>query len=250
MGNITKEKMPNPHAGHRQRLKRKFVNTNGVGLEPHELFELLLFYAVPQKDTNEIAHRLVKRFGSISGVLEAEIQDLVKIDGVKEHTAVLIKLLLVFIRNYFDEKYDAKDIRFTPATAGEYVVKHFLGFKDERLYAMMLDSEYRLITEGIISEGTSDRTGVYPREIARMALETNAKFVILAHNHPNGILLPSKADLDSTIKIEESLNMLDVMLIDHLIVCGKRYTSIFETLKKIHYVPSQQKALTEEENRE
>ncbi len=236
MANDIKEKKPNPHAGHRQRLKRKFLNSNGKDFEPHELFELLLFYAMPQKDTNEIAHRLVSRFGSINGVLEADYKDLVKVDGVKEHTAVLIKLLLVFIRTYFSEEYDVKDVAFSPNTAGEYIVNRFTGFKDERLYAMMLDAEFKLITEGVISEGTSNRTAVYPREIARMALETNAKYVILAHNHPNGIMIPSKGDIDSTKMVIDSLKMLDVDLIDHLIVHDREYVSIFEAMKRIHYI--------------
>ncbi len=239
MSKVAEGKEPNPHKGHRERLKRKFLNTNGVGFEPHELFELLLFYAMPQKDTNEIAHRLVKRFGSISGVLEAEYYDLIKIDGVKEHTAVLIKLLLVFMRTYFSEKYDAKDISFSPHTAGEYMVNKFIGLKEERLYAIMLDSDFRLITEGVISEGTSNRTGVYPREIARMALETNARYVILAHNHPSGHIKPSKSDIDATQAVMNSLSMLDVILADHIIVCGKRYKSILEVMKEIHYVDKQ-----------
>ncbi len=239
MPDTVKEKPSNPHKGHRQRLKRKFINTNGEGFEPHELFELLLFYAMPQKDTNEIAHRLVKRFGSISGVLEAEYNDLIKIDGVKEHTAVLIKLLLVFMRTYFSEKYDGKNTVFSPHTAGEYIVNQFIGFKEERLYAMMLDSEYRLITEGIISEGTSNRTAVYPREIVRMALETNAKYVILAHNHPNGHMKPSKGDIDATEAVIDTLRMLDIILADHLIVHGRKYTSILEVMDNIHYVEKQ-----------
>ncbi len=234
-----KNNQKHPHVGHRQRLKRKFINTNGEGFEPHELFELLLFYALPQKDTNEIAHRLVDRFGSVSGVLEAEFQDLVKVDGVKEHTAVLIKIMLVFIRTYFAEKYDAKKVKLTPHTAGEYILNRFFGFKEERLYALMLDSEFRLITEGVISQGTSNRTGVYPREIAKMALETNAKYVILAHNHPNGYLIASKADIDTTEKIAEILASLDILLADHLIVCGKNYISILDKLKQIHYVEKQ-----------
>ncbi|MBQ7793131.1 MAG: RadC family protein [Clostridia bacterium] len=236
----TKEKKHNPHAGHRQRLKRRFLNTNGEGFEPHELFELLLFYAMPQKDTNEIAHALISRFGSVSGVLEAEVHDLVKIDGVKEHTAVLIKLLLVFLRTYFADKYNAKKVKMTPYTAGEYIVNHFFGYKEEILYAMMLDADYRMITDGIISKGTSNRTGVYPREIAQMAIETNARYVILAHNHPNGELMPSKMDIHSTEELIDIMKKLDINIIDHLIICGKKYNSIFETMNYLHFVKQQE----------
>ncbi len=225
----------NIHQGHRDRLKRKFLNSGGDGFEPHEALELLLFYALPQKNTNQIAHELLQKFGSLSGVFEAEKEDLEKINGIKDHAATLIKLQTALLRMYMQDKYEIKNMKLTPQNAGEYIKNLFYGYKIEVLFAIMLDAEFRVIATEKISTGTNNSSPVYSRDIVQRALATNASYVILAHNHPNGLLVPSSADMKVTRIIDNGLTYINVRLIDHIIVADNRYISLFKELGKINY---------------
>lgn len=224
----------NIHAGHRARLKRKFLNSNSEDFEPHEALEILLFYALPQKNTNIIAHELLQRFGSLSGVLEADVADLIKVDGIKEHTATLIKLQTAMFRMYLKDKYSVKNIKITPDNAGEYAKSLFYGYKDEVLFAIMLDAEFRLITAKKLAEGTNNSSHLYSRVFLSKALESNAAYIILAHNHPNGILVPSVEDVKVTKMVERGLTFINVHLIDHIIVAGNDYVCIKREFGKIY----------------
>lgn len=226
----------NIHKGHRERLKRKFLSMNGEDLEPHELLEILLFYALPQKNTNEIAHELLRTFGSVSGVLEANTKDLVKIDGIKEHTATLLKLQLAMFRTYLKEKHDMKNRVLTEEMVPGYVKSLFLGYKDEVMFAVMLDAEKRLISAVKVSEGTKYKAPLYTRELIRRAVEADAAGVILAHNHPGGDTTPSKGDLHTTSVADVALSYVNVRLLDHLVVAGDNYTSVMGYLKRPKYV--------------
>ena len=196
----------NIHRGHRERLKRKFLATSGEDLEPHELLEILLFYALPQKNTNEIAHELLRTFGSVSGVLEADINDLIKVEGIKEHSATLLKLQLLVFRTYLKEKNDMKNRVLTEEMVPGYVKSLFFGYKDEVMFAIMLDAEKRLISAVKLSEGTKYKAPLYSRELIRRVMEANADYVILAHNHPSGDVMPSKGDLHTTNVAEVALS--------------------------------------------
>ncbi len=226
----------NIHKGHRERLKRKFLSMNGEDLEPHELLEILLFYALPQKNTNEIAHELLRTFGSVAGVLEADINDLVKVEGIKEHTATLLKLQLAVFRTYLKEKNDMKNRVLTEEMVPGYVKSLFFGYKDEAMFAIMLDVEKRLISAVKISEGTKYKAPLYSRELIRRVMEANADYVILAHNHPSGDVTPSKGDLHTTNVAEVALSYVNVRLLDHLVVAGEKYTSVLGYMKRPKYV--------------
>ncbi len=226
----------NIHEGHRNRLKRKFLNSDSEDFEPHEALEILLFYALPQKNTNIIAHELLQRFGSLAGVLEAEISDLVKVNGIKEHTATLIKLQLAMFRMYLKDKYEVRNLKLTPDNAGDYIKTLFYGYTDEVLFAIMLDADFSLISTSKISVGTNNSSSVYSREVITKALETNASNVILAHNHPNGLLMPSAADIRATKIIDSGLSFINVRLIDHVIVANNKFTSVLNKLGQLNYV--------------
>ena len=234
--NNKKEKPPavNVHKGHRDRLKRKFLNADN--LEQHEALEVLLYYALPQKNTNQIAHELLRKFGSLAGVFEAEMSDLMKVDGIKEHAATLIKLQTALFRMYLQDKYEIKNIKLTPENAGKYIINLFYGYTFERLYAIMLDAEFRVISPVKISDGTNNSSPVYPRDIIKSALETNAVNVILAHNHPNGLLIPSAADIKVTKIVDKALSFINVCLIDHIIVADNKYLSILHDLGRLNFV--------------
>lgn len=226
----------NIHRGHRERLKRKFLASSGEDLEPHELLEILLFYALPQKNTNEIAHELLRTFGSVSGVLEADINDLIKVEGIKEHSATLLKLQLLVFRTYLKEKNDMKNRVLTEEMVPGYVKSLFFGYKDEVMFAIMLDAEKRLISAVKLSEGTKYKAPLYSRELIRRVMEANADYVILAHNHPSGDVMPSKGDLHTTNVAEVALSYVNVRLLDHLIVAGEKYTSVLGYMKRPKYV--------------
>lgn len=232
----SEKKKENVHRGHRERLKRKFLNSDGSALEQHEALELLLYYARPQLNTNIIAHELLKKFGSLAGVFEADYNDLQTVDGVKEHTATLIKFQTALLRMYMQDKYEIRNVKLTPANAGAYIKNLFYGYKVERFYAVMLDSDFRVIAAVNLSQGTNNSSPVYPREVIRKALETNAANVILAHNHPNGLLIPSAADINVTKLVDKALTFINVRLIDHIIVADNKYKSLLHEMGKINFI--------------
>lgn len=226
----------NIHEGHRQRLKRKLLNSDDEEILPHEALEALLFYALPQKNTNEIAHELIQRFGGISRVFEANMSDLMQVDGVKEHTATLLKLQTVIYKMYLKDKYEVKNEKLTPYSAGQFAIKLFYGYTVEVLFAIMLDAEFRLISWKKLATGTTNSTPVYTREVLAYAIETKAANVILAHNHPNGMLIPSAGDIKVTTEVERALAFANVALIDHIIVADNKYTSVVNEMGHINYV--------------
>ena len=230
--NPMNEKKKNVHQGHRIRLKRKLVNSPDSIL-PHEALEILLFYALPQKNTNPLAHELLDKFGSISGVLQADFHDLMSVDGIKEHSATLIKLMQTMFKMYVEDKYESKKSKVTQDNLRRYLSPLFIGEKDESFYALMLDSEFAFISTVKLSQGTNNSSTVYPREIVKKALEVNATNVILVHNHTNGILAPSAGDVRSTELIRQALGVINVQLIDHIIVADKRYASVYNRISSI-----------------
>lgn len=228
------KKKENLHKGHRDRLRDKFIQHDIEVYEPHEVLELLLFYAYRQRDTNEIAHRLLNQFGTLSGVFEADVQSLMQVEGVGKETAVFLKLQSTLQRYYLKEKNDKSVKRkFTPEKAAEYIKTLFYGYTNEVFYMISLDSESRLISSNIITKGTVNSTAVYTREVVKKAMETNASYVILAHNHPNGVLLPSEQDKRTTALLQEGLSFINVRLIDHIIVSGDRTVSMRDDFKLI-----------------
>ena len=227
--NPNNEKKKNVHEGHRARLKRKLVNSPDSIL-PHEALEILLFYALPQKNTNPIAHELLAKFGSMSGVLEADFHDLKSVSGIKEHSATRIKLMQTMFKMYVEDKYETNKPKVTASNLRQYLSPLFIGEIDELFYALMLDSEYSLISTVKLSKGTNNSSAVYPREIVKKALEVNAANVILVHNHTNGILAPSSTDVKTTELVRQALSVINVMLIDHIIVADKHYASIYNRI--------------------
>lgn len=225
----------NIHEGHRRRLKNKFLEAPD-SLEQHEMLELLLFFARPQINTNEIAHRLLRKFGSLAGVFEADFASLAEVEGVKEHTATLIKLQLELFRRYMQDKYEIKNMKLSSQNAGEYIKSLFYGYTNEVFYLILLDADFRIISTEKLTTGTNDSANISSREVNRIAVNQNAVYVILAHNHPNGILIPSAEDIKTTKIIDNGLTFVNVKLIDHIIVAGDKYISLLSELGRINYV--------------
>jgi DNA repair protein RadC len=214
------------HEGHRQRLISRFLNEGLQGFDDHQVLELLLFFAIPRKDTNETAHQLIQSFGSISNIFEAEVEELEKINGIGRNAAVLIKLVLETSRRYRMDVFKAKHLIKTMDDAGNYATELFLGEKVEKVYLICLDISSKVINTVCVSEGTIDETPFYPRKIVAAALKHNAAKVILTHNHPGGNPKPSMKDIQATAKVLDLLSKIDIDLMDHIIVGKESFLSM------------------------
>ena len=213
------------HDGHRERLKKRFLNSP-ESFEDHELLELLLFYAIPRKNTNETAHKLLDRFGSVKGILDASVESLAEVDGIGQSAALYIKIIskLVSKYEYVDTKGDG--LLKNPETLHAFLKNLFVGTANEISYVLMFDNSKRLISCEKIGEGFSMQHTLSLRKIASFALSTNASFAIMAHNHPNGRALPSGEDIQATNRIRIMLESMGVILMEHFIIAGNDCVSV------------------------
>lgn len=219
------------HEKHRERLKEKFLEFGLDGLEDHELVELLLFYAVPRQNTNEIAHRLINEYGRISDILEADTENLMKIKGISKHSAVLFKLILASVNKYMNEQNDIANAMLTPQNIDKYIKNLFYGHTNEVAYALLLDKDCVVKKVKKLSTGTVNAAPIYPREVIKLAVNERYPYILLAHNHPNGNAMPSQNDLKITKTIELALNFIEVRLVDHVIVSGEKVISLAKNYK-------------------
>lgn len=216
------------HDGHRNRMKSRFKEAEANAFDDHNLLELLLFYAVPRRDTNELAHALINRFGSYSAVLEASIDELMTVDGIGESTAVLIKLVPEMNKRYMHRANADVMTIDSSSVAGEYFLAKFAYETIEVAYAMYLDSKNRIISCREISRGVVNGTNISVRAIAEQALACKASSVIIAHNHPDGSPVPSAEDELTTQKIKVALSTVGIRLADHIVVGGEHYVSFVD----------------------
>lgn len=214
------------HEQHRERLKARFLRDGLEGFEPHNVIELLLFYSVPRRDTNPIAHRLIDRFGSVAGVLEADYDELIKVDGVGEHSASLIKLIPMLARRYMSEINFEDGCLDTAQKLGDFFVSKYLGETSETVYALFLSSSYNVLGCELLHRGSVNSSFITSRALIENALSYNASMVVLAHNHPGGVAVPSSDDIRTTVTMSEALSVVDVRLIEHFIIAGNRYMPV------------------------
>jgi DNA repair protein RadC len=216
------------HAGHRERLKQRFVRSGLDGFDDHQALELLLFYAVPRRDTNKMAHRLIKQFGSLHNLMSANPLNVAKTCKISLNTAVLITMVVPMFQKYSQSRMGKRPVIGNSRAAGEYALAHMRGKPMECFYLICLNSRKQLIYSELISEGTSDETSIYIKHIVETALKHDAASVILAHNHPSGALTASHNDIEATVSIINALNTIDVDVIDHIIIAGDDYLSFSE----------------------
>lgn len=214
------------HDGHRKRLKQQFL-VHGDDFHDHQLLELLLCYAIPQGDVNELAHALLNRFGSLAGVCDALPITLMQTPGVGEHSAVLLKMIPKLSGRYTTIRGSLGDILDSTHAAGEYLRPHFQqGARNEMVYLVCMDAKCKVLGVHKLGEGSVNAADITPRKIVEITLAHNATSVILAHNHVSGIALPSNADLATTRKLFLVLRDLGVNLVDHLIFADDDMVSI------------------------
>lgn len=213
------------HNGHRQRAKDRYRQLGADALADHELLELALFYAIPRQDTNETAHRLLKRFRSLQGVLQATQEELEQVEGVGKNAALLLCLIGDIGRRARVTSLPEKILN-SPDRTGAYFMELLTGQKRELLYQVCLDGKGKLLTCRCIGKGTVSASPVHVRQVVENALYAGASTIILAHNHPSGVALPSRADVQATVQVRDALKRLDIRLIDHIIVADGDYVSM------------------------
>ncbi len=214
------------HDGHRQRMKERFIESGLKSYNDHNALEMLLFYALPRKDTNELSHILLKRFGSLQAVLEADYEDLKAVDGVGENAAVLLRLIPEISRRYMERISEPKSGFNNISQIGKFFVSKFLYETDELSYAMFLDNAGSIISCKQISKGIVNATELSIRMLVEMAVKYKAAAVVISHNHPNGLPLPSAEDEQCTYTVKSALNLVGINLIDHIIVGNGRFCSL------------------------
>lgn len=214
------------HSGHRDRLRKRFL-THGLDvLQDHEVLELLLFYAVPRKDTNALARTLLQHFGSIAAVLEAPLSELKAVGGIGDSAAVLLHLITPLSRRYLLSRNEKGICLDTTQACGEYLLPYFFGATEELVYVLCLDAKCKVLTCRLLHTGSVNSSAVSLRKVAEIAIGCAATSVVLAHNHPSGLALPSKADKETTLLLKNTLEPLEILLADHIIVADQDFVSM------------------------
>ncbi len=235
MSNSDKDQKKNLHKGHRQKVKKRFLEAGLNGMAEHNILEFLLFFGIPYRDTNDIAHNLMEYFGSFSKVLEASHSDLLKVEGMTDNAAYLITLLLPVFRRYTEDIEDGK-LKFEGVDeAVRFLRKLYIDCKNrERVYALALDASGRLINYRMLNEGDIRSSNINLRDLASFLLETSAVSVIISHNHPHGVASPSCDDINVTKTLAELIMLLNVDFHDHIIIGDTTHFSMRNSPRFAH----------------
>ena len=177
------------HEGHRERMRRQMKTSGMDSLSDVQVLEVALYYAIARRDTNEIAHALLRRFGSLSGVLEAPRAELLKIDGVGESAADLLLLFIQMERRHLMDRAGRETILDTTYKCAQYLMPRFIGEQEEVVYLLCLDAKCKALDCSLIHRGAVNMTAISVRKIVKAALDHNATSVVVAHNHPSGLSL-------------------------------------------------------------
>ena len=220
----------NLHNGHRQRVLDRFRKEGIDSFSPHNILEMVLFYSIPRMDTNEIAHRLIDRFGSVAGVFDAPESELLKVDGIGDRSAAFLKMIPQLARYYMTEKAEDKIIT-SSRDAGEYLLPRYIGRTTEAVMVICLDNKNKVISTQVVHEGNVNTAEISIQAIATAALGCNATSVIVAHNHPGGLSLPSNEDIKTTEVICRTLSALNIKVLDHIIIADNDFVSLADSGK-------------------
>ena len=214
------------HEGHRERMRRQMKTSGMDSLSDVQVLEVALYYAIARRDTNEIAHALLRRFGSLSGVLEAPRAELLKIDGVGESAADLLLLFIQMERRHLMDRAGRQTILDTTYKCAQYLMPRFIGEQEEVVYLLCLDAKCKALDCVLIHRGGVNVASIAARKVVKVALDANATSVVLAHNHPSGLALPSPEDRQTTLVLKAALEAVGIVLADHIIVADDDFVSL------------------------
>lgn len=217
----------NLHKDHRRRVKERFLSGGLEHFSPHEVLELLLFYAVPQKDTNVLGHRLLTHFGSLSRVFNASYEELCSIDGVGEHAATLLQLVLPVASYVLSREQSSKAESFdTVERMGQFFVKRYMGVRNEFVDILLLNNRFSFLECVRVHEGSINSVAITPRRLLEIAIQNHAAMAVIAHNHPGGMAVPSHDDIETTLDLRSAFSAVGVTLLEHIVVAGNYYSPI------------------------
>ena len=232
------DKPKHRHTGHRERMKAEFLVRGLEGWPDHRVLELLLFYTIPQGDVNDLAHELVERFGSLAGVLDASVEELKKVKGVGDHTAVFLRMLPAVLGRYQGARTRLSAIINSPEEAYAWLEPYFFGARNEMVYVLCLDGKRQVLGVRKVAEGSIELAEVNTRRIAEEAIGLRAAQIYVAHNHVSNLAIPSQADWLTTDTLRGALRPIGIELIDHLVFVDGDMVSLkdSEHLKSLQYV--------------
>lgn len=213
------------HDGHRERLRQQFLEHGLESMNDLNALELLLFYAIPRRDTNELAHALLDQFGTIDRVFDATEQELCAVPGIGPQAASLILLVPQMYKKSKVSAASRTQILDTPKAAAEYLIPRFYNEGNEMALLVCLDSKKRVICTEILGKGAVGCVEVNVRRAMELVLRHKATYAILSHNHPDGQLKSSPADDHLTKRLDAAFRNINVTLVDHIIVAGDKYFS-------------------------
>ncbi|MBR6231798.1 MAG: DNA repair protein RadC [Alphaproteobacteria bacterium] len=217
------------YLGHRARVIEKFMTYGATVFADYEFLELILMCAIPRIDVKPLAKQLLSMFGSLNGVLTADAKDLMKIKGIKNHTALLLKVMLATCQKVATEKIKEGPVLKDWTNLMAYCQMIYANETVEKMYILFLNHGLRLIYSEMHQKGTVDHIPVYPREILKRALDLNAASVVMMHNHPSGDANPSQNDIEATKAVRQLLETVGIQLVDHLIIGKSQNVYSFRT---------------------
>lgn len=226
----------NIHKDHRKRVREMYLK-NGIDAMPdHNILELLLFYGIPYRDTNPIAHELIEKYHDLNGVLDAPVRELVKTDGIGENTAMLIKLIRDICSKYYDNAVNSKVNLASGERLYDFIKMKYLGETREIVYMLSLDSHGRLKHCIKVADGTPTSAVADNRSLVELALRFDVTNAVITHNHPNGFATPSQADISATQTIAGLFKTVNINFIDHVIVAEDEIFSFAMSKKYSSYL--------------
>ena len=218
--------MADEHQGHRKRMRERFASEGLDGFASHEVLELILFYAIPQRNLNPLAHALLERFGSLHGVLDADAAELQRVEGVGEYAATLLTLFSQVARRLEKSRAGERETLKNRNAAEKHCIRLLAGLRQECFYAVCLNGQMQVLADALIARGSLSEVPAYPRLVADAVIRHNAHSVVLCHNHPGGSAVPSRGDMETTRRLGELLASIEVVLADHIIVADGKALSM------------------------
>lgn len=214
--------------GHRERLRKRFLDAGLEAMHDYEAVELLLTFVIPRRDVKPLAKNLLARFGSLAGIMDASPRELSAVNGMGSNAAVLLALIKQLCAAYLSDKMKQCEILGSPQAVHDFARMKLGGLPEEAFMVIYLNVKNRVITHEIVIRGTVDQAMVYPRNIVKNTLDNHASNLILVHNHPSGICDPSSDDIRLTDALRAAARTINVKILDHIIVGKGNYYSFVE----------------------